>query len=67
MTLPVLAMHHVDMPHELLDDKLVVWFDAQRQRVCFYDFDNDNGISLSVAEWEKTVKWAAGAVWVEKA
>jgi hypothetical protein len=38
-----------------LDDQLVMYFDEPSQRIVFYDFEDDVGLSLSLAEWAKVV------------
>jgi hypothetical protein len=43
-----------------LSGRLFVWFEEYEglaPRVVFYDFDNDEGLSLDLDEWRRAVAW----------
>ena len=46
---------------QLLSGTMYVWLEPEAQggRVVFYDWDNDEGLSLNLDEWRLALEWWA--------
>ena len=52
-----MSLHPGPADARLLGGTMYVWWEADERKVVFYDWDNDEGISLSLSEWERALEW----------